>query len=50
MIKSIRSFLGLCTHTYTLIETIKITSDGVACGYRLILQCNHCGNIKLKDC
>lgn len=51
-----RKLLGLCTHKWTLIQTIEVyeTWDGerypgqAPTFHKRVLQCNNCGDIKVR--
>lgn len=43
-------FIGTsCDHRWIHKETITLTSYNKISGYRYVLQCEKCGNIKFKD-
>jgi hypothetical protein len=52
MIRWIRKMLGVCEHKWTIIRETDVYEKSISLempNYRnIVLQCEHCGNIKVK--
>ena len=44
--KSLRDWLGLCTHFWVRYAKYEITHEDICVDHVLVLQCKHCGLVK----
>jgi len=47
--KSLKQFLGLCTHKWKIISQGQFKKDGLIRGSYYELQCEHCGDVKVRN-
>lgn len=46
----LRKLLGLCQHRWKIIDRVNLRVGSALVGHRYILQCEHCGWVRKKDC